>query len=64
MTLKKNDCSGLGAPAIIAQLKGAKLVSENLTTSIGDNASVTLEYEASIGGPQDLTKGVFISGSY
>jgi len=64
MTLKKNDCSGLGAPAIIAQLKGAKLVSENLTTSIGDNASVTLEYEASIGGPQDLIKGVFISGSY
>jgi hypothetical protein len=64
MTLKKNDCSGAGAPAIIAQLKGAKLVSENLTTSIGDNASVTLEYEASIGGPQDSTKGIFISGSY
>ena len=64
LTLKKNDCSGAGAPAIIAQLKGAKLVSENLSTSIGDNASVTLEYEASIGGPQDSTKGVFISGSY
>ena len=64
ITLKKNDCSGAGAPAILAQIKGAKLLSENVSTSIGDNASVTLEYEASISGPEDLTKGVFISGSY
>lgn len=64
ITLRENSCSGDGAPAMLAQLKGAKLVSENVTTSIGDNASVTLEYEVSIGGPEDLTKGVFISGSY
>jgi hypothetical protein len=62
--LKENDCSGAGAPALIAELKGAKLLSENFTTSIGDNASVTLEYEVSIGGPEDNTKGVFLSGSY
>jgi hypothetical protein len=62
--MKENSCSGDGAPAIIAQLKGAKLLSENLTTSIGDNASVTFEYEVSIGGPEDLSKGIFISGSY
>jgi hypothetical protein len=64
LTMRKNDCSGQGAPAIVAQLKGAKLLSESVTTSIGDNASVSLEYEVSIGGPEDLTKGVFISGSY
>jgi hypothetical protein len=64
ITMKKNDCSGNGAAAIVAQLKGAKILSENLTTSIGDNASVTLEYEASIGGPEDASKGLFISGSY
>lgn len=64
ITMKENSCSGDGSPAIIAELKGAKLLSENLTTSIGDNASVTLEYEVSIGGPEDLSKGVFISGSY
>jgi hypothetical protein len=64
ITLRENSCSGNGDAAIIAQLKGAKLVSENVTTSIGDNASVTLEYEVSISGPEDLTKGVFISGSY
>lgn len=64
ITLRQNSCSGDGAAAIVAQLKGAKLLSENVTTSIGDNASVTLEYEVSIGGPEDLTKGVFLSGSY
>ena len=64
ITMKKNDCSGNGGQAMVIGLSGAKLLSENVTTSIGDNASVTLEYEASIGGPEDLTKGVFISGSY
>lgn len=64
LTLRRNDCSGAGAPAILAQIKGAKLLSENVSTSIGDNASVTLEYQASISGPEDLTKGVFISGSF
>lgn len=64
ITMKENSCSGNGDPAVIAQLKGAKLLSENVTTSIGDNASVTLEYEVSIGGPEDLTNGIFISGSY
>lgn len=64
ISLKENSCSGNGAVAILAQLKGAKLLSENVTTSIGDNASVTLEYEVSIGGPEDLSKGIFISGSY
>lgn len=64
IVMKENSCSGDGAPALIAQLKGAKLLSENVTTSIGDNASVTLEYEVSIGGPQDVTKGIFLSGSY
>lgn len=64
IVLRRNDCSGVGAPAMVAQLKGAKLLSENVSTSIGDNASVTLEYEVSIGGPEDLTKGIFLSGSY
>jgi len=64
IVLKQNDCSGNGAVALLAQFKGAKLVKENVTTSIGDNASVTLEYEVSIGGPEDLSKGIFLSGSY
>lgn len=64
IALKQNSCEGDGPIALLTKIKGAKLVSENVSTSIGDNASVTLEYEVSIGGPEDLTKGVFISGSY
>ena len=64
IVMRENDCSGDGAAALVAQLKGAKLISENFTTSIGDNASVTLEYEVSIGGPEDSSKGIFLSGSY
>jgi hypothetical protein len=64
VTMRKNDCSGNGAPAIIARLKGAKLTSESVSTSIGDNATVSLEYEVSLGSATDLDRGIFISGSY
>jgi len=64
ISMKENSCSGNGEVAILAQLKGAKLKSENLSTAIGSNATVKLDYEVSIGGPEEVTKGVFISGSY
>jgi len=62
--LKKANCSGQGDTALMYSFKGAKLVSQNLTTSIGDNASMTATFEVQIGGPQDTSKGIFISGSY
>lgn len=64
IVLRQNNCTGVGDPAIIASLRGAKLLSQNITTSIGDNASFTAEYEVSIGGPQESARGIFISGSY
>jgi hypothetical protein len=64
VTFKQNSCSGDGDPALIVQLRGAKLVSESVSTAIGDNASVTLEYEASIGGPEETGVGLFMSGTY
>jgi hypothetical protein len=64
VTMKKPSCSGDGAPAMIALLKGAKLTSESVSTSIGDNATVSLEYEVSIGSAQQTDVGVFLSGSY
>jgi len=64
ISLKENSCSGDGAVAMLALLKGAKLKSENLSTAIGSNATVKLDYEVSIGGPEDLSKGIFLSGSY
>lgn len=64
VTLKKPDCSGNGIPALKYYLKGAKLLSQKLTTAIGSNAKFTADWEAQIGSPQDLVKGIFISGSY
>jgi hypothetical protein len=64
VTMRQNSCSGNGAPALVAVLKGAKLTSESVSTSIGDNANVSLEYEVSIGSATDLARGIFLSGSY
>jgi hypothetical protein len=44
-------------------LKGAKLDSQSFSSSIGDNKSVTLEFSAQIGGPNDTNKGLFISSN-
>jgi hypothetical protein len=44
-------------------LKGSKLDSQSFSSSIGDNKSVSLEFSSQIGGPTDLTNGIFIEGS-
>jgi hypothetical protein len=64
IVLNQPGCGASKPAAMIYQFKGAKLVSQNFTSSIGDNASMSATYEVQIGGPQDLSKGVFISGSY
>jgi hypothetical protein len=64
IVLKKPNCEGTGAAALIYQFKGAKLVSQNFSSAIGDNATMSATYEVQIGGPQDVTKGIFISGTY
>jgi hypothetical protein len=64
LLMKKINCSGAGAGAISAQLKGAKLISQNISTSIQGNATLSAQFETQIGGPEDLVKGLFISGSY
>lgn len=48
--------------AVIYVLKGAKLDSENFTSSIGSNKTVDLTFSTQVGGPQDLSNGVFVSG--
>lgn len=45
-------------------LKGATLDSENMSSSIGDNKSVELKFTSQVGGPNDQTKGLFISGRH
>ena len=45
-------------------LKNCKLDSQEFSSDIGSNKSVTLNYSAQIGGPQDTDNGLFISGQY
>jgi len=43
-------------------VKGIKMDSQSFTSSIGDNKSVTLDFSAQIGGPNQSGMGVFMSG--
>jgi len=64
----RNPCSanvadGLGDIQSRFRLKNAQLVSQNFSASIGDNKTVDLSFEATVGGPSDLNNGLFISGT-
>jgi len=45
-------------------LKGAKVVSQEFSSDIGSNKTVTLTFESQIGGPQDSGNGLFINGQF
>ena len=45
------------------RLRNAQLVSQNFSASIGDNKTVDLSFEATLGGPEDTSNGLFISGT-
>ena len=51
-----------GATAMKYTMKGAQLVSESFSSSIGSNKSVDLTFTTSVGGPDDVINGVFASG--
>jgi hypothetical protein len=63
ITIKSPTC---GATDVVAKytLKGAKLDSQEFSSDIGSNKSVTLTFSAQVGGPQDTARGIFISGYY
>lgn len=48
--------------ALQFKLRGARLESENFTSTIGDNKTVDLTFVTQIGGIDDLSNGFFISG--
>lgn len=62
VSIKEPSCDGNGQVAIIYSLDGAKLDTQGLNESIGPNDEVDLNFSAQIGGPNDVTHGVFISG--
>ena len=50
------------AVAMRYDFKGALLDSESFSSTIGDNKTVDLTFSTQIGGPDDTSNGVFISG--
>ena len=63
--MKKPSSSGSGAgeEQIRYLLKNVTLDSESYSSSIGDNKTVDLTFSATVGGPEDTTNGLFISGT-
>ena len=60
---KPCEQSVVGGEAFRVTMKGADVDSENLSSSIGDNKTVDLVFSTQIGGPNDITNGVFMSGN-
>jgi hypothetical protein len=57
------SCGGATTQAMKYTLKGAKLDSQEFSSAIGDNKSVTMTFSSQIGGPTDTTRGLFIEGA-
>jgi len=51
-----------GDDALIYTLKGCTLNSESFSSSVGSNKSVDLTFTTQIGGPNDTTHGILVSG--
>ena len=65
ITIKMYQPCGNGTDSELSMMytvKGATLDSQNMSSTIGDPKSVELTFTSQIGGPNDLNKGVFISG--
>jgi len=45
-------------------VKGAKLTSQEYSSDIGSNKTVTLTWETQVGGPQDAANGLFMNGQF
>lgn len=62
--MSQPGCGTSKPPALIYLFKQAKLISQNFTSTIGDNVSMTATFEVQLSAAEDKTKGIFISGSY
>lgn len=63
--IRKPDCTLVGSqrPVVLKYLlKNARMSSQNYSSAINGNKTVTLNFESQIGGINDTTKGLFISG--
>jgi hypothetical protein len=61
VTITLKDSSGTNR--MIYKLKSCSLVSESFSSSLGSNKTVDLQFKTSIGGPNDTTNGILVSGN-
>lgn len=63
ITIKEPSCTAATQKTVAQfKLKGAKLDSQEFSSDIGSNKTVTLTFSAQVGGPQDTLRGLYISG--
>ena len=62
ISMKTPGCTANRPTALAYVFKGAKLISQSFSSSIGDNATMSASYEVQLGGATDTSNGVFISG--
>jgi hypothetical protein len=62
VTMKKPSCDGSGAVALKLTLKNIKLESQQYKGSIGPAQTIAIQWVGQIGGPQDLSNGLYLSG--
>ena len=62
LNIKKPGVTGVNA--MVFSFKGSQLQSESFSSSIGANKTVDLVFQTQVGGPSDLTNGIYLSGSY
>lgn len=63
LKLKSTDNLGAKTDRMIYTLKGCKLDSESFSLSVGSNKSVDLTFSTQIGGVNDESNGIFVSGA-
>ena len=63
IAMKRPGTGAVGKEQVRFQLKNVTLDSESYSSSIGDNKTVYLSFSATVGGPEDTTNGLFISGT-
>mgnify|MGYP003148742944 FL=1 len=59
LTMKDTD----GNKKMVYTLKGCRLESQSFSSSIGSDKTVDMTFTTQVGGPQDTTNGIFLSGA-
>ncbi len=62
ITIRRPNCAGTGTVASVFDVKGLSWENQSQDFTLGANSTVTINFQGTIGGANDLTKGLFISG--